>query len=162
MLQFDETQESDLDEILTIYNYYILNSTATFSIEPLTKEEMSKIMFSGHVRYKSFVMREEGELLGYVLLNRYKPREAYDRTAEVTIYLRHDLVRRGLGTKALAFIEDFALKNNFKALLAVICKENEESVKLFEKRGYFHCAHFKQVGEKFNRILDIAILEKLL
>lgn len=162
MVQFEITKEEDLDEVLELYNYYILNSTATFSIEPLKIDEMRKIMFSGHERFCSFVMKEEGRIVGYVLLNRYKPREAYDRTAEVTIYLRHDLLGRGLGTQALEFIEDFALKNNFKALLAVVCEENKESIKLFEKKDFFHCAHFKQVGEKFNRILDIVILEKLL
>lgn len=162
MVQFGATREEDLDEVLNIYNYYILNSTATFSIEPLTKDEMRKIMFTGLERFSSFVMREEDIIVGYVLLSRYKPREAYDRTAEVTVYLRYDLVGKGLGTQALAFIENFALEHNFKALLAVICEENGESVKAFEKRGFFKCAHFKQVGEKFGRVLDIVIEEKLL
>ncbi|MBC7960694.1 MAG: N-acetyltransferase [Vallitaleaceae bacterium] len=162
MVQFDATKEEDLDEILEIYNYYILNSTATFSIEPLEKDEMRKIMFSGLERFRSFVMRLDGVIVGYVLLSRYKPREAYDRTAEVTVYLRHTMVGKGLGTEALKFIQQFAIENNFKALLGVICAENLESIALFEKHGFFQCAHFKQVGEKFGRILDVVIEEKLL
>lgn len=162
MLKFERIEDRHLPDILDIYNYYILNSTATFSIEPITPEEMKKIVYSGHERFLSYAVLDEGVIVGYVLLARYKAREAYDRTAEVTIYLRHDCIGKGYGKKALHFIEKIADDLEFRALLAVICAENEDSVQLFAKHGYFKCADFKQVGEKFGRILDVVIYEKLL
>jgi L-amino acid N-acyltransferase YncA len=51
-------------------------------------------------------------------------------------------------------------KNSYQKLIAVITGSNIESIKLFEKMGYIKCAHFKNVGEKSNQILDVVIYQK--
>jgi phosphinothricin acetyltransferase len=161
-LEFKPFIESEVPMALELYNYYVATSTATFSIAPLTEQEMFNILFSGLERFPSFKIIYEGVFVGYVLMNRYKPREAYDQTAEVTVYLDEKAQGKGIGTKAMTFIEDFAKKHNFRALLGVICAENIESIRLFEKAEYFRCAHFKEVGTKFGRLLDVVIYEKLI
>jgi len=35
-------------------------------------------------------------------------------------------------------------------------------IKLFEKCGFEKCGHYKEVGEKFDKILDVVSYEKLL
>jgi phosphinothricin acetyltransferase len=45
-------------------------------------------------------------------------------------------------------------------MFAFITAENEMSVKLFEKLGYDPCSHFKNIGEKFNRLLDVQVFQK--
>lgn len=147
---------------LELYNDYIANSTATFSVEPLKQEEMDKLLFSGLERFPSYAILSDGEFAGYVMLNRYKPREAYDQTAEVTVYLNNAYHGKGIGRTAMTFIEDVAKEYNFRALLGVICAENEASIAMFNKLDYFQCAHFKEVGKKFGRVLDVVIYEKLI
>lgn len=151
-----------LKECLKIYNYYVENSTATFSIEALDEKGMEVLAFTGLKRFPSFVLLEDGKVIGYSLFNRYKPREAYDKTAEVTIYLNKDYHGKGYGKKAVEHLEEIGRLHDFRALLAVICAENTASIKLFKSFDYFECANFRQVGEKFGRILDVVILEKLL
>jgi len=155
-------EKKHLKAALEIYNYYVLNSTATFSIEPINEQEMEYLAFTGLLRFPSFVLLEEDRVVGYSLLNRYKPREAYDRTAEVTIYIDKDFHGKGYGKEALKQLESVARMHNFRALLAVICAENTTSIQLFKAFDYFECANFKQVGEKFGRVLDVVIYEKLL
>jgi phosphinothricin acetyltransferase len=155
-------EEKHINDALEIYNHYILHSTATFSIEPIGVDEMKRLAFTGLKRFPSYVLVEDNQVVGYGLLNRYKPREAYDGTAEVTVYLHKNHHGKGYGSKALKHMEAVAVEHDFRALLAVICAENEGSIGLFEKFGYFKCADFKQVGEKFGRILDVVIYEKLL
>lgn len=162
MLTFIKAEERHLSAVLAIYNHYVRHSTATFSIQPIAMEEMAGLLFSGLERFPSYVIEEAGEVVGYVMMNRYKPREAYDKTAEVTLYLHPGAVGRGLGHLALDFIEETASGHGFHALLGVITAENSSSIALFEKHGYFRCALFKEVGEKFGRILDVAVYEKLL
>lgn len=147
---------------LNLYNDYIANSTATFSIEALKQAEMDQLLFSGLERFPSYAILVEGIFAGYVMLNRYKPREAYDQTAEVTVYLDSAFHGKGLGKAAMSFIETIAKSYEFRALLGVICAENKASIAMFEKLDYFQCAHFKEVGKKFGRILDVVIYEKLL
>lgn len=154
--------EEHVEPSLVIYNHYILHSTATFSVEPLKAEEFRKLAFTGLDRFKSFAMLEDGVVVGYGLLNRYKPREAYDRTAEITVYLDKDHHGKGYGKRCVEYLEAFAKEKEFRALLAVICAENKPSIKLFQTFDYFECAHFREVGEKFGRVLDVVIYEKLL
>ncbi|MCF8018682.1 MAG: GNAT family N-acetyltransferase [Vallitaleaceae bacterium] len=123
---------------------------------------MEQILFSGFDRFPSYKILFEGKFVGYVLMNRYKPREAYDQTAEVTVYIDEAYHGRGIGYASLKYIETFAKNHSFRALLGVICAENTGSIKLFERLGYFKCAHFKEVGKKFDRLLDVVIYEKLL
>lgn len=159
-IRFIKTKEEDLQKCKEIYTYYIENSTATFHIGDISDEDMHDILFCGVDGYESYVVHQEEEVIGYVLLAPFKKREAYRRTAEVTIYLKDNVTSKGLGTKSLEFIEEVAKKNNFKSLLSVVCGENIASIKLFEKNGYIKCGHMKNVGEKFGRVLDIVTLQK--
>lgn len=159
---FVEITESYLPQVLEIYNHYIQNSTATFHIQPLTLEEMRRIVFFTDPRLKTYIALDREKLTGYCILGRYKEREAYDITAEVTIYLHPKYTGRGIGSQALKFIERLARQNQFHSLLSGICGENSASIKLFEKNGYTSCAHYQEVGKKFGRLLDLVYYQKLL
>jgi len=161
-LEIQNFAQEHIEDALQIYNYYIENSTATFSIEPIGPNAMEKLAFSGLERFPAFVLLVEGKVVGYSLLNRYKPREAYDKTAEVTIYIAQEHLKKGYGQQALEHLINQAKRHDFHALLAVICQENTGSLRLFEKNGFFQCAHFKEVGEKFNRVLDVVVYERIL
>ena len=102
----------------------------------------------------------EGYAVGYCALGPYKKKKAYNRTAEICIYLKPENIDKGIGTRAVRYIEKTARENGIKILLAFITAENEPSVRLFKKLGYYQCAHFKKIGEKFNRVLDVLVYQK--
>jgi phosphinothricin acetyltransferase len=158
----EELREEQLQDILQIYNYYIENTTATFHAHEMSSDEMRELVFFNADKYQSFVLKENETILGYVSLKQYSKREAYDNTAEVTIYLRHDCIGKGVGSMAVRFIEEFAREKGIHALLAGICGENTDSIRLFERSGYVKCAHYREVGRKFGRILDVVAYEKLI
>ena len=159
---FQPTVESDVARLLPVYNYYVRTDTATFHTEEIDEETFRSLLFPAYPGYDSWTIHSGGQLAGYVILARYKPREAYDGSAEVTIYLDPAFARKGLGTAALAFVEARARERDFHNLLAIICGENEGSIRLFEKNGYVKCAHYHEVGKKFGRWLDVVSYEKLL
>ncbi|OGO76590.1 MAG: GNAT family N-acetyltransferase [Clostridiales bacterium GWB2_37_7] len=159
---FIEAKEEHISELLEIYNYYVLNTTATFHSSPLSIEDMRKLVIFTDVKYRTYVIFEDDAIRGYVLLTQHKTREAYDRTGEVTVYLRQDYVGRGIGCAAINYIEKFARDKGFHALIATICGENVKSIKAFERNGYEKCAHFKEVGRKFGQWLDVVAYQKLL
>jgi L-amino acid N-acyltransferase YncA len=158
----EELREEHLQAVLDIYNYYVQNTTVTFHNRILSPEEMRQIVFFDTDQYKSFIIQENGGICGYVILTQYKKREAYDGTAEVTVYLKHDCTGKGIGSVAVQFIEKLAKEKGYHALLAGICAENDRSIRLFERNGYVKCAHFKEVGMKFGRQLDVVWYEKLM
>ncbi len=49
-------------------------------------------------------------------------------------------------------MEDIARDAGIKVLMGIISGDNMESIALFKKLGYWQCAHYRQVGEKFGRI----------
>lgn len=159
---FQEITENQLPAALEIYNHYIANTITTFHIQPLGLREMHRLVFFKDPRYRTFAILDQKTVCGYVSLHRFRVREAYDGSAEISIYLRKDYVGRGLGNLALHHIEAVARKNKIHVLIATICGENERSINAFRKNGYIKCAHFKEVGKKFGHLLDSTCYQKIL
>jgi len=159
-LIFKPIREEDYFAIKEIYDYYIAHSTATFHTEPISIHELQEFIFIEHYRYPSFLILCDDVLAGYCYLSYFKKRQAYDRSAEVTLYLKPEFCGKGLGHKILLFIEEEAKKRNIKNLIAIITGNNFPSIKLFEKCGYTKCAHFKNIGEKQGQILDVVDFQK--
>jgi phosphinothricin acetyltransferase len=159
---FRPVEDADVGPLLAIYNHYVRTSTATFHIAELSAEEFRPILFPGQERFSAWTIAVDGVPAGYVILARYKPREAYDGTAEVTVYLGERFTGHGLGRAAVEFAEVRARERKFHVLEAIICGENTASIGLFERLGYAKSAHHHQVGRKFGRWLDVVCYEKLL
>lgn len=159
---FEEICDKYLSEVLSIYTYYVLNTTATFHAHALSESEMRELVFFDDPKYKTFIIKTEDIICGYVILTQYKKREAYDETAEVTVYLKSDYTSIGIGSLAVKYIEDYAKGQKMHVLIAGICGENTKSIKLFEKSGYKKCAHYEEVGKKFGKRLDVVYYQKIL
>lgn len=159
-VEFIEIEEKDLPEVKKIYNWYIVNSTATFHTVPIGFDQLKEFVYIGHSLYQSYLIYLNHEIAGYCLLTNYKKRQAYDRTAEVTIYLKPEFCRKGIGKIALRYLEDKAKGKGLKNLIGIISGDNKGSIVLFERSGFVKCAHFKNVGEKFNKILDVVAYQK--
>jgi L-amino acid N-acyltransferase YncA len=159
-LQFNELQESDFPFVEEVYNHYVKHSTSTFHTEPLTINELMDIIYVNHPRYKSYLIKYEGIEAGYCYLSPFKKRPAYDRSAEVTIYLKKEFIHRGIGQNSLGYLESVARKAGFKNLIATVAEDNVASTKLFNKLSYTKCGHIKNAGEKFNTLIDIIFYQK--
>lgn len=161
-IQFEKATLNDLVPIKEIYDYYITETTATFHTNPISFEELREIIPFHNKKYPSFLIKADGKTAGYCYLSQYKKRQAYDRTAEATIYLKPEFCGQGIGFKTVNFLEETALNRGIKVLLGTITGTNENSIRLFAKCGFEKCAHFKQVGIKFDELLDVVIYEKIL
>lgn len=159
---FDAAKEEHLCEARDIYLYYVNHSTATFHKREISIDEMRNLLIFSNPKYEGYIIRYDGEICGYAVLTQYKPREAFDHTAEVTIYLKNGYEGRGIGNKALSFIEERAKTKDIHTLIGLICGENTGSIALFEKHGYMKCAHYKEVGYKFDRWLDLVCYQKMI
>jgi len=160
--RFKELTEEDLPEVAKIYNHYVLNTSATFHAHPLSIDEMRGLVFFETPKYKTYTIVDDQCLFGYLIITQHKKREAYDGTAEVTIYLKPEYTGKGIGGPSLVFAEEVARKSGIHVLVATICGDNSSSIKLFEKNGFVKCAHYKEVGKKFGQWLDVVAYQKIL
>lgn len=156
-------KDEHLEQVLDIYNYYVLYTNATFHSHEMSQDEMRELVFNNNPKYKTFVIIcEDNNITGYVSLKQHKTREAYDDTAEISVYINKDSVGKGLGGLSVKYIEDYAKSKGLHVLIASICGQNETSIKLFSGNGFLKCAHYREVGRKFDKILDVVAYQKIL
>ena len=156
-------QRSDCPAILAIYNEAVLTTTATYDVEPRTLEHR-EAWFDDHARqdFAIFVAEEAGTLVGWSSLSRYHDRFGYRFTAENSIYVAASHRGRGLGARLLEPLLDAARARGIHTIIAAIDASNEVSLRLHTRFGFEKVGHFKEVGHKFGRWLDVAYLQKTL
>jgi L-amino acid N-acyltransferase YncA len=154
--------ETDLQFVTELYNFYVKTSTATFHMHELSTDEMHELVFFENPKYCTFIISRDRDKCGYASIRYFSSREGYAGTAEVTIYLKPECTQKGIGSASIRHIENIAKTNGFHVLVASICAENVQSIRLFEKSGFIKCAHFHEVGKKFGRILDVVDYEKII
>ena len=159
---FTEMQEADLPAVLGIYNHYISTTTATFDPGAVSIDIFKTRVLLNHELYGAYVIRSEGVVAGFCFLCPFKKHEAYNRTAEFGIYLKPGCTHKGLGTKAVEHLVQVATVSGLKMLIASISGENTHSIALFRKIGWQECAHFREVGEKWGRAIDVIFFQKKL
>lgn len=148
--------------MLELYNFYIATTTATFDHGQITPEEFRQRLFIGHEKYKTYIIRLDNDTVGFCFLTQFRKKAAYDRTAEIGLYLKPEFTGKGIGDDAVTFLEKVAVIKGIRVIIASISGENTASIKLFQKMGYEKCAHYKQVGEKFGRFVDVIDYENIL
>ncbi len=160
MIDINPVTPADLPAIKEIYDHYIMATTATFHETPVPVESLPQYIPVNDPRHPSFAIRSGGALVGFCSCSPYKPRAAYARTAELSIYLAPGSTGHGLGTMALERLEDAAGIAGVRVLLGTVCGENSAGIRLMERCGYTCCGRLCNVGEKFGRTLDVVIYQK--
>ena len=154
--------ESDLAAINAIYNHYVLHSTCTYQLAP-ESDGARRAWFQAHGKEHPVTVAESaGEVVGWASLNRYHPREAYARTVENSIYVRHDRQRRGIGRALLADQIERARQLGHHTILALISAEQAASIALHEAFGFQKAAHLRELGWKQGQWLDVVFMQLLL
>ena len=153
---------ADAAAINSIFNPYIEKSTATFITEPYTLEQRFA-WFDEHQDVHPVVVAEcDGAVVGFGALSTFRARSAYARTAEVSIYVREDFHRRGIGRMILGALTARARVLGHHTIIGVCCSESQASIALLEAFGFTRAGHLREVGRKFDRWLDTVILEQVL
>ena len=161
-MQIRLARAGDLAAINAIYNHYVLHSTCTYQVTPET-EEARRAWFESHGEKHPVTVAEiDGEVAGWGSLNRYHAREAYARTVENSIYVRHDRQRRGLGRGLLADQIECARGLGHHTILALISAEQIASIALHEAFGFQKAGHLRELGWKQGQWLDVIFMQLIL
>lgn len=154
--------ESDLVAINDIYNHYVLHSSCTYQEEPEPIEGRRR-WFNSHGEKHPVIVAEAGrQVVGWGSLSAYHARAAYRHTVENSIYVHHQHQRNGIGSILLKELIVRARHLGHRAIIAVIDAEQTGSVALHERFRFEKVGHFKQVGFKFDRWLDVVYMELIL
>ncbi len=150
----------DAETVGEIYNYYIQNTHHTFETEPLTVERTRRRIGKIIDKYPFLVAEQDGGIFGYAHAAPFKLRQAYEHSAEVSIYVKNDAKQRGIGSMLYEKLFEKLEDTDIHALVAGISLPNDGSIKFHEKLGFEKVAHFKEVGYKLGRWIDVGYWEK--
>lgn len=158
------SRDADVPAITAIYAHHVLHSTSTFEIDPPSPADMAARRAEVLGRGLPWLALEEaGQVLGYAYCNWFKPRPAYRYSAENSIYLAPGSQGRGLGRLLLAELATQAEAVGVRKLIAVIGDSgNAASVGLHRSLGFEPVGTIRSCGWKFDRWLDIVLMEKTL
>lgn len=154
----------DLPRLTEINNHYIVNTNATFDIEPQTIEQRRSWFknYKPQGPYQLLVAKINGVVVGCAYSSRYRDHFSFDKTIETSIYLAHDCRSKGIGS--LLYTELFKRLEKEKLHIAVvgIALPNEASIALHRKFGFEDVGIFKEYALKRNRFISSIWLQKRL
>ena len=151
---------ADTRAVAAIYAHYVEHTAITFDLvaPPVTAWE-GRLAAAAWRRHPWLVAEEHGAVAGYAYAGPFRDRPAYDRTAETTVYLRHDAGGRGLGCALYAALLDALASGGFHLAVAGMTLPNPASQGLHRALGFRSVGIFEQVGHKFGRWWDVEFLQ---
>lgn len=163
MIIIRQATEADLPVILEIYNDVIVNTTAVYDYNPHTLA-MRQQWFETKKQqgFPVFVAEENDVVLGLSSIGPFRAWAAYQYTVENSIYVAAAARGRGIAKLLMPPIIEAARQLKLHTMVAGIDASNEASLQLHRQFGFKEVAHFKEVGFKFNRWLDLKFLQLIL
>lgn len=163
MITIREATLEDMPVMLEIYNEIIINTTAVYDYQPHTLE-MRKQWFETKQEQglPVYVAEENGIVYGFSTIGPFRNWAAYKYSVENSIYVAAAARGKGIGRLLLPPVIAAAKKLHMHTIIAGIDATNEASIKLHQQFGFEEVAHFKEVGYKFGRWLDLKFFQLLL
>ena len=157
---------ADAEQIRAIYNHEVMHTTATFDLVPRSLPDQQAWLAARSGAFSTVVATDpddpEGEVVGFAALSPYKERAAYRTSVEDSVYVRRDRAGQGIGRLLLGELLQVAANSGFHAVFARINAASEASIGLHRACGFELVGIEREVGRKFNRWHDVALMEHLL
>ncbi len=161
MMKIRKARLEDLEGITDIYNDAILKTTATFDTEPNTMAEQTEWFEEHGSKYPILVAEEEGLIVGWASLSPWSDRCAYSDTAEISVYVKEGYRGQGIGKKLVEAILEKGKDAGLHTVIARVSEGNDVSIHIFDTYGFNHIGIMKEVGNKFGRLIDVHLMQKI-
>jgi L-amino acid N-acyltransferase YncA len=156
-----KAKSEDASEIADIYNQGMDERIATFVTDHVTPKEMVHKITSDAEKHPFYVATsiETTLVLGWSSISPYSPRSCYNGIGEVSVYVKKNFRKQGIGEALAKRAFGEAEKLGYWKLMVRIFSFNRASINLFRKIGYvetgLHLCHGKLDG----KWLDVLELE---
>jgi L-amino acid N-acyltransferase len=162
-MEIRDAVECDVPGILEIYNDVIANSTAIYTEKPVSlPDRLAWFKARQEQKYPVLVATDATGVLGFISFGDFRAWPCYQYSVEHSVHVRADRRGRGIGGALLEVIVPRASALGKHVLIAGIDADNRSSIKLHARAGFTHVAHFREVGRKFDRWLDLVFMQRFL
>lgn len=158
-----QAEAGDAEAIARIYNPYVLDTTVTFEEQAVSPGQIAeRLRGVGAAGLPWLVDERDGRVAGYAYAGPWKARAAYRLTVECAVYVEAAAVGRGVGRALYGELLPLLRGRGAHAAVACLSLPNPASVALHERFGFEKVGHFREVGRKFGRWLDVGYWQLLL
>jgi L-amino acid N-acyltransferase YncA len=157
-----DVQMSDAPGLCEIYNYYVKNTIITFDETVVSEEEMKENITAIGSNFPWLVLEKNNKIIGYAFASHWKSRCAYKFSVESTIYLDIKVTGQGIGSQLYKELLSRLCRQRFHAVIGGIALPNEASIAFHVKHGFEKIAHFREVGYKFGKWIDVGYWQLIL
>jgi phosphinothricin acetyltransferase len=154
----------DLPGVLAIYNEVIATSTAVYALEPTTLAERTA-WYEGRraVGYPVLVAAEGEAVLGFSSFADWRGAwPGYRYTVEHSVHVGADQRGKGIGRQLVEALFPLAAQMRKHVMIGGIDADNAASIRFHQRLGFVQVAHFKEVGHKFGRWLDLIFMQRMI
>lgn len=160
-MKIRKLEKKDIRACLNIYNYYIENTCYTLEINKLSLVDFTNRCLNILEKYPFIVLEnDDGIILGYAYLNVFNVRDAYRRTADLSIYVSKDHLHEHVGKLLLDEIEKEAIKCDISNIISIVTSENQNSFNFHYKNGFVLEGTLHDVASKFNKKISVNYFRK--
>ena len=161
-LEIRAATKADASALADIYNPYVMETTVTFEETAINPSDMAaRVAEADGVGLPFLLADSRGVPVGFAYASKWKGRCAYRHTAETTVYVGREHWRCGVGMTLYTRLLDLLQRAGCHAAIGGIALPNESSIALHERLGFTQVAHFREVGFKFNRWIDVGYWQRL-
>lgn len=157
-----DATEGDLGDVAALYGREVLNGTATFELEPPTRDEMAR-RFAAVKRHNLpwLVAELDGAFAGYAYASPFRPRPAYRYGVEGSIYVEESARGHGVGRTLLEALIGRVRVMGLRHVIGAISDSDTSaaSIALHRALGFRDAGVYRQVGWKFDRWLDVTLMQ---
>jgi L-amino acid N-acyltransferase len=156
--------EEHLEGILAIYNDVIATSTAVFSDRPVTIDDRRRWLAARRALGQPVLVALDGggAVAGFASFGEFRTWPGYRHTVEHTVHVRADCRGRGIGSALVGALIERAAALGVHAMVAGVDADNDASLRMHERLGFTVVGRLPEVARKFDRWLDLVLLERLL
>jgi L-amino acid N-acyltransferase YncA len=162
-------RETDLAQIAAIWNYEVLCTDATTDTEPRDPVAQREWFARHPERYPVVVATDaandserDGDVVAYGSLSPYRPKPAFARTVEDSVYVARDRRGVGLGGLILAELIRRARALEHHSIVARITAKNAASLRLHARHGFRPVGIERESAFKLGRWHDVAVMQRRL
>jgi phosphinothricin acetyltransferase len=158
--------DDDMPVLRALYNALIPTTTVawTESLQTL-RERRSWFRRQQRFGYPVLVAQTDGDVVGFTAYGSFRGSgkwPGYRHTVEHTIHVREDLRGHGVGARLLETLIERARNADVHVMVAAIDSENAASIAFHERFGFRIVAKMPEVGRKFDRWLDLVLMQRIL
>ena len=164
-MQITPFEPSQTSEITALYAHYVGTTAITFDLDPPSESQMAEKLH-GLLRdgYPVLVAtNDSNEFAGFAYASSYRPKRAYQHSAEVTIYVDPAAQGQGVGNALMsALIQALETAPHFHLAIAMIADDAKASIRLHQKFGFEKVGYLPEVGRKFDQWHGVSIMQRSL